>query len=168
VNIASVIAPIWKTGLCMYRDASGDPQTFRKGDFKGIRTNIADYKKNDALKCDYAKRLKLAETPTRLAKLSDDTQERLINWATPSATLPSARIGSQRTGTHRNFPLHAEYDAMWRLAHLRRATATVAMLRYFDSRKGDTGRTEQHPRKNISDVTGRLSAYPARLARNLN
>jgi NTE family protein len=52
----------------------------RKGAYWGIRTNIADYQLPDALPCPFDKTMELAETPTRLKRMNDDLQERLINW----------------------------------------------------------------------------------------
>lgn len=52
----------------------------RKGAYWGIRTNVADYKLDDALDCPLARTMQLAEIPTRLKRLDDTTQERLINW----------------------------------------------------------------------------------------
>jgi NTE family protein len=52
----------------------------RKGAYWGIRTNIADYKLADPLPCPHSRTLVLAETPTRLKRMNDDLQERLINW----------------------------------------------------------------------------------------
>ncbi|MDB5578500.1 MAG: Patatin [Bradyrhizobium sp.] len=52
----------------------------RKGAYWGIRTDIADYKLPDALNCPLARTMQLAELPTRLKRLDDATQERLINW----------------------------------------------------------------------------------------
>jgi NTE family protein len=52
----------------------------RKGAYWGIRTNIADYQLTDPLSCPYDHTLALAETPTRLKRLDDRLQERLINW----------------------------------------------------------------------------------------
>jgi len=52
----------------------------RKGAYWGTRTDIADYKLADALPCPVARTLKLAETPTRLAEMPAELQERLINW----------------------------------------------------------------------------------------
>ena len=52
----------------------------RKGAYWGIRTDIADYGLADALPCPHERTLALAETPTRLKRLADDVQERLINW----------------------------------------------------------------------------------------
>jgi NTE family protein len=52
----------------------------RKGAYWGIRTNIADYQLGDALACPFDRTLALAETPTRLKRMDDGLQERLINW----------------------------------------------------------------------------------------
>jgi NTE family protein len=60
--------------------AQGDKVRGRKGAYWGIRTHIADYGLADALPCPPARTLLLAETPTRLKRLDDVLQERLINW----------------------------------------------------------------------------------------
>lgn len=52
----------------------------RSGAYWGIRTNIADYGLADPLPCPHDKTMALAETPTRLKRLDDNLQERLINW----------------------------------------------------------------------------------------
>jgi NTE family protein len=52
----------------------------RKGAYWGIRTDIADYGLPDPLNCPFDRTLALAETPTRLKRLDDALQERLINW----------------------------------------------------------------------------------------
>jgi NTE family protein len=52
----------------------------RKGTYWGIRTNIADYGIADALPCPFGRTMELAETPTRLKRMNDELQERLINW----------------------------------------------------------------------------------------
>jgi len=52
----------------------------RKGAYWGIRTNIADYQLADPLDCSHDHTMTLAETPTRLKRLDDEVQERLINW----------------------------------------------------------------------------------------
>jgi NTE family protein len=52
----------------------------RKGAYWGIRTNINDYGLPDPLNCPFERTLALAETPTRLKRLDDAVQERLINW----------------------------------------------------------------------------------------
>jgi NTE family protein len=62
-----------------FKTKEGDG-TQRKGAYWGIRTNIADYELSDALPCPLERTMELAETPTRLKRLDDDRQERLINW----------------------------------------------------------------------------------------
>ena len=52
----------------------------RKGAYWGIRTNIADYRVDRPLPCPVDRTLALAETPTRLKRMDDRLQERLINW----------------------------------------------------------------------------------------
>jgi NTE family protein len=53
---------------------------YRKGAYWGIRTDIAKYALSDALPCSLAGTTELAELPTRLKRLDDERQERLINW----------------------------------------------------------------------------------------
>jgi NTE family protein len=57
----------------------GSPQ-HREGSYWGIRTQIADYGLRSSLPCPAADTLELANLPTRLAKLDESTQQRLINW----------------------------------------------------------------------------------------
>lgn len=52
----------------------------RKGTYWGMRTNIADYKLDDTLPCPHDRTLALAATPTRLKRMNEDLQERIINW----------------------------------------------------------------------------------------
>ena len=52
----------------------------RTGTYWGIRTDIRNYQLPDALDCPHDRTLVLANTPTRLKKLDDTLQERLINW----------------------------------------------------------------------------------------
>jgi NTE family protein len=52
----------------------------RKGAYWGIRSQVADYELGDALDADADLTSALAETPTRLRKLGDRHQDRLINW----------------------------------------------------------------------------------------
>lgn len=61
---------------------TADPKdaAHRKGAYWGIRTNIANYGLPDALDCPHDCTMQLANTPTRLARLEDNLQERLINW----------------------------------------------------------------------------------------
>ena len=52
----------------------------RTGAYWGIRTDIANYQLHNTLPCPLVRTLALAEIPTRLKRLDDATQERLINW----------------------------------------------------------------------------------------
>jgi NTE family protein len=52
----------------------------RKGTYWGIRSDITNYGLLDALPCDAKRAMELADTPTRLAAMDDELQERLINW----------------------------------------------------------------------------------------
>jgi NTE family protein len=52
----------------------------RYGAYWGIRTNIANYQLPDALPCPFERTMDLAETPTRLKRLDENRQQRLINW----------------------------------------------------------------------------------------
>ncbi len=52
----------------------------RKGTYWGMRTDLADYHISGKLPCPVEQTLKLARTPTRLAKLDNRQQERIINW----------------------------------------------------------------------------------------
>jgi NTE family protein len=52
----------------------------RDGAYWGIRTNIANYQLSDALPCPPDRTEELAAIPTRLKRLNDTLQERLINW----------------------------------------------------------------------------------------
>ncbi|WP_281004496.1 patatin-like phospholipase family protein [Noviherbaspirillum massiliense] len=52
----------------------------RRGCYWGIGTDINSYGLDDALPCPPDRTDELAHEPTRLAKLPDEVQERLINW----------------------------------------------------------------------------------------
>jgi NTE family protein len=52
----------------------------RTGAYWGIRTDIKEYQLDDAFDCPFDRTIALAATPTRLARMDDDLQERLINW----------------------------------------------------------------------------------------
>lgn len=52
----------------------------RTGAYLGIRSDIAKYALADALPCPHPATLRLSDTPTRLAKLEEELQERLVNW----------------------------------------------------------------------------------------
>src|SRR3954447_9472166 len=52
----------------------------RKGAYWGIRTDVADFHLADPLPAPHAATMALATLSTRLARLDDVVQERLINW----------------------------------------------------------------------------------------
>ena len=52
----------------------------RKGTYWGIRTDITHYGLPHTLPCPLDRTLALAATPTRLKRMDDGLQERLINW----------------------------------------------------------------------------------------
>ena len=52
----------------------------RKGAYWGIRTDIADYGLGETLPCPHDRTMKLAGIATRLRRMSDGEQDRLINW----------------------------------------------------------------------------------------
>jgi predicted acylesterase/phospholipase RssA len=52
----------------------------RQGAYWGIRTDIAHYELADSLPCPFDRTLDLAQTPTRLKRLDETQQKRLINW----------------------------------------------------------------------------------------
>ena len=52
----------------------------RKGAYWGIRSNIEDYCLAQTLPCPHDRTMKLAGIATRLRRMSDGEQERLINW----------------------------------------------------------------------------------------
>jgi NTE family protein len=78
----------------------------REGAYWGIRTNIADYGLSSTLTCPFDRTMLLAETPTRLKRLDDVHQERLINWgyAVSDAALRK-HCGVAKQG---HFPYEAE------------------------------------------------------------
>ena len=52
----------------------------RKGAYWGIRTDISNYRLSGALPCPHVRTLSLADTPTRLKRLDEAVQKRLVNW----------------------------------------------------------------------------------------
>ena len=50
------------------------------GTYWGIRSGIADYDLDDSLDCPFEATTRLANMPTRLRRMSEQEQERLINW----------------------------------------------------------------------------------------
>lgn len=62
-----------------YELQSNDP-LFREGTYWGIRSDMANYAVKGNLTCPNNETMKLAGIATRLARLDDVTQDRLINW----------------------------------------------------------------------------------------
>jgi NTE family protein len=52
----------------------------RKGSYWGIRQDLQTYFQQYPLNCPFDRTTELAETPTRLARMDDTLQERLIDW----------------------------------------------------------------------------------------
>ncbi len=52
----------------------------QKGTYWGVWTNIADYGLPSTLPCPHELTLRVAATPTRLGKMDEGVQERLVNW----------------------------------------------------------------------------------------
>jgi NTE family protein len=52
----------------------------RAGTYWGIRSDMANYAVPGGLPCPLAATTALADTPTRLKRMDDPLQERLINW----------------------------------------------------------------------------------------
>jgi NTE family protein len=60
--------------------AAPQQAVYRKGAYWGIRTDIANYQLPATLPCPFESTLELSRVDTRLKRLDDQTQERLINW----------------------------------------------------------------------------------------
>jgi len=65
--------------IASYQAKPEDP-TSRAGTYWGIRTDIAEYGVSGALACPFEKTILLANLKTRLKRLDDVVQERVINW----------------------------------------------------------------------------------------
>jgi NTE family protein len=76
----------------------------RDGSYWGIRTDIADYGLADPLSCLHAQTMALARLPTRLAKTSALTQERLINWGYAVSDAAVRRHVDQTIAPPQGFP----------------------------------------------------------------
>lgn len=76
----------------------------RKGAYWGIWTDIADYKLADALPCPLAKTHHIASTATRLKKLGDDTQEKIINWGYAVCDAAMRKYGKVADAPRPKFP----------------------------------------------------------------
>lgn len=76
----------------------------RLGAFWSIRSDIADYRMADALHCPKAKTTALAATPTRLRRMADPLQERLINWGYAVTDAAIRRYWSETIAGPSGFP----------------------------------------------------------------
>jgi NTE family protein len=79
----------------------------RKGAYWGIWTPIEDYKLADALPCPRERALELAETPTRLARMNDRLQERLINWGYAVCDAAIRKYANPAAAKPKGFPYPA-------------------------------------------------------------
>jgi NTE family protein len=57
-----------------------EPGDVHNGAYWGIRSDILNYGVPDALACPEKTTMELADIPTRLMRLDEDTQHRLMNW----------------------------------------------------------------------------------------
>jgi NTE family protein len=78
--IDNQVRSLRKTQVIASYKAKTSDANFRKGAYWGIRTDIANYHLDDALTCPHKQTMELAATPTRLKRLDNNLQERLINW----------------------------------------------------------------------------------------
>jgi NTE family protein len=77
-------------------------QRKRTGTYWSIRSQVADYQLPDAFVCPDAQTRALANIPTRLQRVDDMTQERLINWGYAMADTAMRRwvlVGMPRPAT---------------------------------------------------------------------
>lgn len=80
----------------------------RSGAYWGIRGDAGHSAVPGALHCPVTATARLAETPTRLAELSDTTQERLINWGYASCDVAVRRFVDPALPAPPDFPYPAE------------------------------------------------------------
>lgn len=79
----------------------------RSGAYWGIRTNIKDYAVNGALACPLEATRSLSEISTRLKRLPDLTQEKLINWGYAVCDAALRRHVDPALNAPANFPYPA-------------------------------------------------------------
>jgi NTE family protein len=79
----------------------------RKGAYWGIRTNISDYGLGDALDCPHDRTSMLAAAPTRLKRMDEDLQEKLINWGYAVCDAALRRHADAQIKTPAQFPYPA-------------------------------------------------------------
>lgn len=79
----------------------------RQGCYWGIRQGIATYFDHYPLDCPFERTMALAEISTRLARLDDLVQERLINWGYAICDASLRRFFSEDFGEPASFPYNA-------------------------------------------------------------
>jgi NTE family protein len=79
----------------------------RKGGYWSIWTDIADYKLTNALRCPPARVKELTETPTRLKRMDDRLQERLINWGYAVSDAAIRKYANPAAAKPKGFPYPA-------------------------------------------------------------
>jgi NTE family protein len=76
----------------------------RRGSYWGVRTDIKDYALADALDCPFERTSELAATPTRLKRMDDALQERLINWGYAVCDAALRKHVDREVAASRGFP----------------------------------------------------------------
>ena len=76
----------------------------RSGALWGIRIPLKRFELDDPLGCPESRTQELAATPTRLASLPDELQERLINWGYASCDVALRKYYLPGTPPPNSFP----------------------------------------------------------------
>ena len=126
----------------------------RHGAYWGIRTDIAEYQLDTALQCPHDRTLELAAVPTRLGRMDDALQERLINWGYAVSDAALRRWVEP--------DLCAEPTALSRHAHLSPRPATSGR-QGFGLRKVGTGRAGAAGVDVERAIPGRRMVWPDRV-----
>jgi len=76
----------------------------RDGAYWGIRSDISHYGLADAMNCPVDRTMALANEPTRLSRLGQTTQERLVNWGYAVCDAALRKHVDSRIDAPRGFP----------------------------------------------------------------
>jgi NTE family protein len=79
----------------------------RDGTYWGIRSDMANYSVPGMLPCPNAQTMALAATPTRLKRLEDSAQDRLINWGYAICDAAMRKHVDQSAAAPQGFPYPA-------------------------------------------------------------
>jgi len=82
----------------------------RKGAYWSIRTSVSEYKMDDALDCDPDATEKLADVPTRLARMPQRLKEKLVNWGYAASDASLRRNFDSALEAPTAFPLPGGVD----------------------------------------------------------